>query len=126
MGRRSIPPPPALADPAAYRWAQDLWRQLSSEQLIPSIRVITSSSTLSVTDYTLMVKSASTTTVTLLPASTVTYQSFYLKSRADQPVLVVPHGTDTVDTESILTLGSTGSVAHIQSNGTRWIVLGRW
>ena len=126
MGRRSIPPPPALADPALYRWTQDLWRQLSSEQLIPSVRVVTSSSTLSVTDYTLVVDSSSTATVALMPASTVTFQCFHVKRVGSRAVVLNPAGIETIDNALTVQLGSQWSSVHIQSDGTKWIGLGRW
>lgn len=126
MGRRSVPPPPPMADPTMYRWAQDLWRQLSSEQLIPSVRVVTSSTTLLATDYTLVVNSASTATIALMPASTVTFQCFHIKRTGPQPVVLNPHLVETIDNALTVQLGSIWSSVYIQSDGTRWLGLGRW
>lgn len=124
MGRRAVPPPPPMADPTAYRWAQDLWRQLSSEQLIPSIREVASSDTMRTTDYTLIVTASSTATVNLMPASTVTYQGFYVKRAGTGVVVIKPHLIERVDGALTYTLDSQWSSVHIQSTGTRWMSLG--
>lgn len=125
MGHRRVPPPPTMADPTVYRWSQDVWRQLSAEPLIPSVRIVTSNSTLSVGDYTLLVDSSSTATVALLPASMVTFQPFHIKSMGTGVVILDPHSTEVIDGSTTTALGSQYSSIYLQSTGTRWVKLGR-
>lgn len=121
MNRRGLQPPGSSFTGDQFRFLSDWFKVFYGESTVPYLRRVTADSTLSVDDDLLLVQSASTATITLLPASNLTFRIFAIKQQGAGNVIVDGHSSEVIDGSTTTQTGSQYRTITIQSTGTEWV-----
>jgi hypothetical protein len=88
------------------------------------IRTVTGNTTLTDTDYMLLVNNSATATITLPAASGVTRREYVIKkiSTDTSTVVIDPNGAELIDGAATYTIGSSYVSVKIKTDGTNWYI----